>query len=418
MGNIPSVTETYTLSKIKDRGGDLSKRWYVEFYIYDVFYDKKVRVQDTSFNHIKSAPEHRANPERIKKALYKAADNLAKLIDANLLNGGFRDSTPDNSTYYITYKLQDQTALVKAIEVIFREKEEISKSKKSKAAFRSFRNITHQWLSETQLLMLPINRLNYTTAKWYMDWYKARPNPRTGKPISNAAYNGQLMRWRSFFNELVTRDILKKNYCRKVPYLKVLESGHIPYTDDKVKIITQKLNEENPQLMLFCSCIYYMFIRITELRLAQVKNIRGNKWQIPGKIEYEGEEIKVSKNGYNEHVIIPAHFRRSLEQSGILTYPDEYFIFGRKGIPSEKPAGSNFWNMLYKKLVLNPLGITTGETLYSWKHTGICRLYMKFRDIEMIRKACRHRDIKTTIIYLRNLGMFDNDELEQGFPEL
>jgi integrase len=55
--------------------------------------------------------------------------------------------------------------------------------------------------------------------------------------------------------------------------------------------------------------------------------------------------------------------------------------------------------------------------LYGFKHTGVIALYLATRDIKLIQAQCRHKDISTTDIYLRDLGLFLDQDALDIFPD-
>jgi hypothetical protein len=102
--------------------------------------------------------------------------------------------------------------------------------------------------------------------------------------------------------------------------------------------------------------------------------------------------------------------------NNVFNYPPDYFIFGLNGKPSQAPTGIGYFTKKYKN-VLNHFNMEGGQSLYSWKHTAACKLYMKFKDPKMIQEHFRHAEFKTTFIYMRNLGLFNQSELQNEYPE-
>ncbi len=56
--------------------------------------------------------------------------------------------------------------------------------------------------------------------------------------------------------------------------------------------------------------------------------------------------------------------------------------------------------------------------LYGWKHTGVIALYQATKDVKLIQRQCRHSSLDQTDKYLRDLGLFLNDEQLSDFPAL
>ena len=51
---------------------------------------------------------------------------------------------------------------------------------------------------------------------------------------------------------------------------------------------------------------------------------------------------------------------------------------------------------------------------YAWKHSGVCALYNATKDPYIVMSQARHSDIKTTMIYLRSLGLTVNERIRQA----
>lgn len=408
----------YNLARISDRDGDLSKRWYVDFYVWDIFRQEKVRKFDYEINRLKRDPKLKGNPDAIRKAMWKRAYEIKSAIDKKLKTGYHIDSTPKSKEVFEAEEITGETALIRAISILFEQKKINTDSDKSASAYQTHINLTSSWLKQTNFSLVPVRLLNYKIAKSYVDWYQKRINPKTGEPITNVSYNKQLIHWKGFFNHLVDIEVLSRSPARKIKPLPEIKTHNVPYQDHQMGPIMERLNSEDPQLALICKSMYYCFIRRNELRFARIRDIEGNKWRIPGKIFYDGRTRKVSKNGKNQVVIIPDPLKILLLDYGLNDYPGDYFIFGRNGTPSEKATGRDNFTTRYRRLIIEFFNMNKGESLYSWKHTGVCKLYLKFKDIEMIRKHCRHSIVTTTMIYLRDLGLFEDNELEEGFPVL
>jgi integrase len=90
-------------------------------------------------------------------------------------------------------------------------------------------------------------------------------------------------------------------------------------------------------------------------------------------------------------------------------YPPHYYIFTLSGKSRPKPVGNKYMYMHNRK-VLEKAGLTDQDyDLYGWKQTSVIALYMATKDIKLVQIQCRHKDINTTDKYLRDLGLFLNE---------
>ena len=54
-------------------------------------------------------------------------------------------------------------------------------------------------------------------------------------------------------------------------------------------------------------------------------------------------------------------------------------------------------------------------SMYSWKNTGVVDSYLKGIGIKDLQAQLRHKNLETTYLYLRSLGLFDNAD-NLNFP--
>lgn len=394
----------YKLCEIRDRKSDISKRWYVEFYVFDIAQKKLVRKMDYSMNHLKTA-----------KQRYKKCLDIKYQIDQQLIKGAFIDSS-GNYKRQVKSNINEKTPLIKAIEIIWDEKALNTNSKRTLNAYTSYKNIFKEWSDAQGFDHLPIHAVNAGVVTEMMLWYKKRINTRTGNLISNKTRNNFFIQVRAIFNELVRREIIEESPAKNIEWLRESNQSHIPYMDEEAKLIKNYLRKTDLQMLMVCQCIYYLALRRSELRYLQVGHIRNGKIFLPESITYNGKTLRVSKSGKSQPIILPNQLKIMFEELKILTYPQRYFVFGLNGEPSDQPTGISYFNQKYKKVLLH-LGFNEGQTMYSWKHTAACKLYNKFKDPEMIQRHFRHAELKTTLVYMRNLGLFNQGEIEEQYPD-
>lgn len=153
----------------------------------------------------------------------------------------------------------------------------------------------------------------------------------------------------------------------------------------------------------FTQIMYYCFIRRTELTRLKV----GDFDLVNHTIIIRAE---VSKNKTQESVVIPEGLEPVLKAMKLENYPSNFFVFGRHLYPSElQYINPDHISTRHNKFV-RKLGIDSQKGLYSWKHTGVCQgYYSTGKDIYSLMRQLRHRDLNTTAIYLKSLGLIQND---------
>ena len=168
--------------------------------------------------------------------------------------------------------------------------------------------------------------------------------------------------------------------------------------------------ENDPEMWLFVQFMYYCFIRPGELRLLTVGAIDLDEGTIL-------IDAKISKNKKSEYVIIPPAFLQYLADTGITDCKHSDYVFSPGSHPGTEPYSKDVFNRRHK-VVTKKFGYNVRYTLYSWKHTGAVDAIRAGVKIKELQLQLRHKDLQTTDIYLRSIGINDLDDLRKNFPVL
>lgn len=177
-----------------------------------------------------------------------------------------------------------------------------------------------------------------------------------------------------------------------------------PYNEFEKASIEEYLKEHNPRLYLFTRFIFYAFLRPKEIIGLEVRDI-----DIRNKTIRIRKEISKNRRAAIVPLVKPLYDLILKEK--VLQYPSHFKIFGYNLKTGECPSQTNIASAQHK-IALVELGLyRERETvLYSWKHTGNCMAYMAGMDIRLIQTINRHKSLQTTEIYLRKLGIFLNKQ--------
>jgi hypothetical protein len=261
--------------QLKDYNGDLSKRWYILFKIWDT--DK----QDFVFRQYKGLNKYKTLSSR-KKAAKEKIEEIKKLIVQGYTAGRAKASLKEYDIRKITFR--------QAIDFFLNEKNQEttlgdkfllnsvwnSKGSLSYGTFKSYRNsrnILVQWLEDNKLHGIRLLEINRTAAHSFFGYLKQE------KAVANKTFNHHLAFLRSVFTFYSKREegITISNPFSHVEKKKVPKSKrHAAYTNFQLEAIHRKVIEKgDKQLYLFIQFIYYTFARPgLELRLLQIKDIR------------------------------------------------------------------------------------------------------------------------------------------------
>lgn len=383
----------FRLCEVRDRKGDLDKRWYVEFWVWDVGTDSLVRKLDYVPAKFKSAPERYAECLRLKKE-----------IDQELISGAFIDSSGHTKKKAAAKPM----TIIKAMEW-FRAEHSNEVGERAQDGYRSFENIFIEYLRAKEYGGMPLSKLDQEMVYGFLGFLINE------RGVGNRTRNNYLIWLNTVFNYLVNRKIISANPAKEIKKLKTSSATHIPYNEEQAIKIKEYLTRTDPQLLLFCAFIYYTLARPKELQLLKVRDIKPRKLLISATVRVDGLEKQLSKNHKSQYVVIPEGLREMIAAAGILKYNPDFFIFGSKGEPGPRPYSKHYSTKKYNP-VLKALGMDGGQTLYSWKHTGAIKLYQATKDMKKVQRQCRHWSITETDNYLRDLGLFEDDEVQFKFP--
>lgn len=236
---------------------------------------------------------------------------------------------------------------------------------------------------------------------WISDLQKQR--------ISNRTIHARISLIKSLYNQAVKNKIIKENPLAEYKKISYSSRSKMYFSDDQILNIKNHLLKSNEKgLWLACQLCYYCFIRPGELKGLKISDINIHT----NKIEVRGE---ISKNKKTQKVTIPTPLIKDIIP--LTKEAPEKYLFGKNFIPDYYNNGSKYMQEHFKK-VLKKLGITGNFSFYSWKHTGAVKAVKAGINLKEIQIQLRHHSLDMTNEYLKNLGVFDLEQVEQRFPEI
>jgi len=355
----------YKLAVLRDRGKDLSKKWYVEYYVYS---DK----EDTLVRRTIQVP----NSCKTIAAKKKFADATIKQINSLLVKGYYlKELVPEP-------KSKDESLLVALNNVLTSIRPTLRLN--GYRAYKSALNKLERYLPNDVEIPAIEKSFPYVFRDYLLN--ELQNSPRTA--------NNTLDSLSVLFNRLIERSDYETNPFT-IKSLKVsATSKNIAFDKEHQKAVELALLD-SPRLYLFTRFVYFAFIRPGELIQLQGKhiNLTDRYITIPG---------DVSKNGKTETVpIIPPLY--DLLRTEI--FEPEKLIFGYNLKPSFQGTGKQVAFRRHEKL-LQRIGL--GEhpyTLYSWKHTGAVNAYLSGVGVKQLQALLRHSSLAITDNYLKSLGL-------------
>ena len=374
-------------AKLNDCGGNLSGRWYIEFYAWDVQISKLVRKRYYEVNNITSEQDRRIYANRIIQQLNKLLKE-GYHFDVNKV------PSPAESEETRTYTLSD------AVDYAL----EIKKPSIRSSSYPSYKNtvkLFKKWASDYRLNDMEVVYFDKLRAVYFDDYITVECG------YAAKTVNGHVSYLKSLFQVLVEREIILNNPFKNLKKHKEGESRkNMAFNEEQMDGIKKILEKKDPGLWLFIQFIYYCYLRPNEVRQLKHSYLQMDKNQIfiPGYI---------SKNCKDGYVTIPESFSNVIVESKEFKSALEYLFQSRDEV---KPISKNVMGSRFHNLTKD-LNLSKDYTLYSWKHSGVVAAYKAGIDIKTIQSQCRHQSLEQTDIYLKSLGLNVNLAINK-IPEL
>jgi integrase len=384
---MPKIPEKYPYREavLSDAKGDVSKKWYINYYAWSERQGKLIRKR-VVIN------------QPTAKQRYEQAKAIIVLINVELRAGAVVEPIP-----VVEPAVRATMAMDEAV-AFFQKVKKATVSQNTVKAYAKDLKEFLAFLKKEELEKLPLVDFCLDDAWAFSDYLDQ-------KNIAKKTYSNFIGTLRGMWAHLIGREIIAENPFLKIPKRKGGKTQHIPYQPAQVRIFRQICLhvEQDNQLWLFVNFIYYCFFRpAAEAQKLQVKHILKRTIIVPGTI---------AKNGDSEHVRIPSGLEKLIEEYQLRSYPPGYYVFSTLGVPGPEAVGERYM-YTHNRIILELAQFTDQQyDLYGFKHTGVIALYLATRDIKLIQAQCRHKDISTTDIYLRDLGLFLDQDALDIFPD-
>ena len=386
----PSISingHPYIPARLVDFDGDMSRKWYIQFRVWDVVQNKLIRKRVFSYE----LSQILNKEERQRKG-----NEWAAILTDDLKHGWHseregKEKDIDLQTFdFHGYKLLD--ALKYAKEVKKNQGKAVSVFQTNITNITAFLNKNN--ISDKMLL----RQVNHTFVSHYLNYL------RDDLKLSAKTYNVRVGAMHTAIETLRKLDVKlfpTRNPFAKIDKLKAVSKKHAVYSQPQLQKLRELIAPADPQLLLFLQMIYFTLARPKEIRHLKVGHIRMDLQ----KILFVGEHAKTD---IEEYVGMNESLARLINESGVLNYPPHYYVFTNKQVPGETPVGSSYFYKRFKKYLnqselrkLNP-----NYDMYGFKHSGAVALYLATKDIYILQQQCRHTSVDQTQVYLKDLGEF------------
>lgn len=285
-----------------------------------------------------------------------------------------------------------------------------------KALFESFSQKKKTWAESTQ----GVNETYYNS---FISWLKEKKLDQRNitdlkkryvvaflsdilEKNSNTSRNNYKRFLSSIFSQLKQNELILTNFIVDIDTLKSTAKKNKPFSKEKLEKILNYIKENDSYLYDYIKFMWYSFLRPIEIVRLKVENID---------LEATTLEIK-TKTGERDYVKITEPLSRYLLKVGIANYDSQKFIFTKFNEPNfwiteKEKSREDFFSRRFKKVKKHFL-LGNDYGVYSFRHTAALSLYNQFLEngdsshkAELkLQEIMRHDDVKTTRIYLRDIG--------------
>lgn len=213
------------------------------------------------------------------------------------------------------------------------------------------------------------------------------------------------------FKMLVTQKVIRKNPFALIENARGVSEPRGYFRTAQLEKIKTEIAVKTPEILPACEFLYYLLCRPKELRLLKIEDVNFDNWTI--KIKWNVGKNTASKQ--NRFCVIPNALKEIMIARKLDAYPPNYYLVSKDGLPGVNSVAINFWSERMTR-VLRAMGFSKEYTLYSLKNTGAIAFYKSGIGLVEIQRQIGHRDINTTIIYLRSMGFDDFENVRVNVP--
>lgn len=222
-----------------------------------------------------------------------------------------------------------------------------------------------------------------------------------GRDVVARTRNNYLTWIRSFCTWLVNHGYLNENPCARIKSLRNDDKFRKALTKQDLGALHDYLEAENLFFLLACETHYYTLIRPNEMSYIKIGDISVSDQTI-----FVSKEI--SKNHRDSKVTLPDKVLKLMIRLGVLSYPSDFYLFGKNFHPSPEHADSRIFREYWVK-VRKALGFPDSYQFYSLKDTGITDAIAKV-GIVVVKDQARHQDVQTTNRYVSKEQLIAHQE--------
>lgn len=407
---MPAEKQIFIPPTLRDRSGDLSKEWFVEYSYLNPLTGKTNRKRI-----YKGLGVVAETDEQTRVLREKAAQLIIDALNSKIKQGwsplsDVEKEYIDNIEYKSiadTYgRVKKSKRTIRNVFSLFLDYKKKSIKPKTYQSYLSKLRRLVNWCEKNNLGNVDVSVISDIHIKRFFEDICAEGlDKRTVLKYRQNLY--AFFKWcvseRMTINNPVTNDVM-------IPSKKV-DMASRPIIENDLELLLNTIEHNDPQLYLACMFQYYTAIRPgTELRLLRVKDIDLYKGSITI------NELD-AKEGRHETVDMPVQLKKlCIERYLLHTFNPDFFVFGRTRCPGPEYIGMNTLRDRFNSF-RDALKMPKHYKFYSLKHTGAGRLLESGATIIEVKNHLRHKNIEDTQYYIEKHFGFRNNKVINHFPD-
>lgn len=352
-------------------GGDASKRWYAIYYLQDINNpQKRTRVREYGgVNYVKDALLKQKALDDLVVEIHQAGRHISGPLPK-------RDKNAELTCAYL-------------VKLYLYEKRAVNRHR----AYETDEQLLNHFIRYLKTRAMDDLAPGFLD-KTILHGYRMK---RLASGVSNRTVNNHMLAIKTWMNWVHENfeEVFPVNWGKKMKPLPSSSEQHVAYTDEEARKISNHLKEHDPETLHFLQFIVYPFLRPNETIRVRV-----------GDIDIENKKLLLpaiqSKTKQRTYKPIPEIFIEEIKKSGILYFPKEYFVFGRKGGPGLTPTTADKFRARFKK-VKTLFGFSTKHTMYGLRHTFVCQLLRNGMSPMEVMKYTGHTTLDSFQKYARSV---------------
>ncbi|MDR0754204.1 MAG: tyrosine-type recombinase/integrase [Prevotellaceae bacterium] len=403
------------LPTLKDRGGDITKKWFVEMSQRNPKTGEMVRFRTEKFDNIN------INSFKILTERYAFAEKIINDLKQKLHNGWtiFNDTERfvyEDQTQYSNEARMYKRVLESNLTVVYwlsryinDELNQSGLSDETLSTYKSRCRIFRMWIEARKYSHLDVTAIDNLKIIEFFTYL------RNERRLAKRTYNSYIELLVAFFEFVKKTGCLSNNPVHSLPENKLIKDmGAERIRKEDLEIIIADMDRYDKQLALACRFEFYCGLRPGyETRLLRIGDIDLRSGY--SKIRVLATNAKKKRR---REVVIPDDFLDYLINEWKLNeYDKDLFVFGKNGIPGAKHLGKNNMRFRFNK-IRKKLNMPFEYKFYSFKHTGATMLAEHGEPIINIRDHLGHKSISTTEHYLNRHGVNNSQTIRKNFPKI